>query len=130
EAGLLSPLPQAAGELVRLGALDRVWKGWRPCRWEELARTPPEASARWGAFCALTGCPIAALPVSRQVRLGVERPLRGQIASLALSGGQLREMGLEGPQIGQAQRRLARYVQQHPEGNTPEGLAQVLVSFL
>ncbi|MCD7927418.1 MAG: tRNA nucleotidyltransferase [Oscillospiraceae bacterium] len=130
EAVLLSPRPQAAGELVRLGALDRFWQGWKPCRWEELARTPPEKSARWGAFCALTDCPIAALPVSRQVRLGVESPLRRQIASLALSGGQLMEMGLEGPQIAQAQRRLARYVQQNPEDNTPEGLAQVLVSFL
>ncbi len=130
EAVLLSSRPQAAGELVRLGALDRFWKGWRPCRWEELARTPPEKSARWGAFCALTGCPIAALPVSRQVRLEVERPLRGQIAGLALSGGQLKKLGLEGPEIGHAQRRLARHVQQHPEDNTPEGLARVLAAFL
>ncbi|MCD8004489.1 MAG: tRNA nucleotidyltransferase [Oscillospiraceae bacterium] len=130
EAVLLSPRPQAAGELVALGALNRFWDGWRPCQWETLAQTPPEEAARWGAFCALTGCPISALPVTRRVRLAVEQPLRAQISGLALSGGQLREFGLEGPEIGRAQRYLARHVQRRPEDNTPAALLRALAPFL
>ena len=43
-------------------------------------------------------------------------------AALALSGGELAALGLEGPAIGAAQRRLAAHILSHPEDNTPARL--------
>ena len=39
-----------------------------------------------------------------------------------LSGGELAALGLEGPAIGAAQRRLAAHILAHPEDNTPARL--------
>ncbi len=123
---LLSPRPQWVGRLVELGVLDRFYTGWKPCDWNELAGEEAAPAARWRAFCAQTGFPIAALPVERSVRMAVLHPEREAVRRLALSGGALQALGLHGEEIGAAQRRLALHVQEHPEDNTPERLRFLL----
>ena len=103
---LLSPRPELAGELLLLA----------------LREEPPEPVPRWRAFCRLTGFPIAALPVERALRRGVLHPEAEAVRALALSGGELAALGLEGPAIGAAQRRLAAHILSHPEDNTPARL--------
>ena len=49
-----------------------------------------------------------------------------RIHRLALSGGELAELGLRGREIGQTQRRLARHVLAHPEDNRRELLLELL----
>lgn len=73
-------------------------------------------------LCRLTGFPIAALPVERALRRGVLHPEAEAVRALALSGGELAALGLEGPAIGAAQRRLAAHILSHPEDNTPARL--------
>ena len=126
EKTLLSPRPQWVGKLVELGVLNRFYTGWKPCDWNELAGAEAAPTARWRAFCGLTGFPIAALPVERSVRMAVLHPEREAVRRLALSGGALQELGLRGEQIGAAQRRLALHVREHPEDNTPERLRLLL----
>lgn len=48
------------------------------------------------------------------------------VASLALSGGDLKALGLKGVEIGKAQRLLLEHVLSHPEDNTPKALAALL----
>ena len=119
---LLSPRPELAGELLRLGLLAHL--GGRPDCPGLLAlrEEPPEPVPRWRAFCRLTGFPIAALPVERALRRGVLHPEAEAVRTLALSGGELAALGLEGPAIGAAQRRLAAHILSHPEDNTPARL--------
>lgn len=119
---LLSPRPELAGELLRLGLLAHL--GGRPDCPGLLAlrEEPPEPVPRWRAFCRLTGFPIAALPVERALRRGVLHPEAEAVRTLALSGGELAALGLEGPAIGAAQRRLAAHILAHPEDNTPARL--------
>ena len=119
---LLSPRPELAGELLRLGLLAHL--GGRPDCPGLLAlrEEPPEPVPRWRAFCRLTGFPIAALPVERALRRGVLHPEAEAVRALALSGGELAVLGLEGPAIGAAQRRLAAHILSHPEDNTPARL--------
>ena len=119
---LLSPRPELAGELLRLGLLAHL--GGRPDCPGLLAlrEEPPEPVPRWRAFCRLTGFPIAALPVERALRRGVLHPEAEAVRALALSGGELAALGLEGPAIGAAQRRLAAHILSHPEDNTPARL--------
>ena len=119
---LLSPRPELAGELLRLGLLAHL--GGRPDCPGLLAlrEEPPEPVPRWRAFCRLTGFPIAALPVERALRRGVLHPEAEAVRALALSGGELAALGLEGPAIGAAQRRLAAHILAHPEDNTPARL--------
>lgn len=71
---LLSPRPELAGELLRLGLLAHL--GGRPDCPGLLAlrEEPPEPVPRWRAFCRLTGFPIAALPVERALRRGGAPP--------------------------------------------------------
>lgn len=126
EKTLLSSRPQWVGRLVELGVLDRFYTGWKPCDWNELTEVEAAPAGRWQAFCALTGFPIAALPVERGVRMAVLHPERDAVKSLTLSGGALYGLGLRGERIGAAQRRLARHVMKHPEDNTPERLCQLL----
>jgi tRNA nucleotidyltransferase/poly(A) polymerase len=124
---LLSPRPQWVGRLVELGVLDRFFTGWRrPCPWDALARAERAPIPRWRAFCALTGFPIAALPVERAVRMAVLHPEREAIKQLALTGGDLYRLGLRGEEIGAAQRGLARHVLAHPEDNTKARLGRAL----
>ena len=114
--------PELAGELLRLGLLAHL--GGRPDCPGLLAlrEGPPEPGPRWRAFCRLTGFPIAALPVERALRRGVLHPEAEAVRALALSGGELAALGLEGPAIGAAQRRLAAHILSHPEDNTPARL--------
>lgn len=53
---------------------------------------------------------------------GVLHPEAEAVRALALSGGELAALGLEGPAIGAAQRRLAAHILSHPEDNTPARL--------
>lgn len=116
---LLSPRPWRAGELIRLGLLDHLWDGWdrtpdlRAADWGPAGR-----DGRWRVFCSATGFPIENLPVERSLRRAVRHPELEILAGLALSGGELRAMGLEGAAIGRMQRRLAAYVREHPGENT------------
>lgn len=126
EKTLCSPRPQWAGRLVELGVLDRFYSHWKPCGWDALAQAEPTPLERWRAFCALTGFPIEALPVERQVRMGILHPEREAVRRLALSGRELQEMGLRGTQIGAAQRALAAHIGTHPQDNTPERLRQIM----
>ena len=77
---------------------------------------------RWRAFCRLTGFPITSLPVERSLRRGVLHPEAEAVRALALSGGELAALGLEGEAIGAMQRRLAAHILAHPEDNTRERL--------
>ncbi|MFQ7856105.1 MAG: hypothetical protein ACLRIS_14195 [Flavonifractor plautii] len=52
---------------------------------------------------------------------GVLHPEAEAVRALALSGGELAALGLEGPAIGAAQRRLAAHILSHPEDNTRRG---------
>lgn len=127
EKTLISPRPEAAGEMIALGLLDCLWDGWdkgRPL--SALRKAEPTAKARWRAFCGLTGFPISALPVERTLRRAVEHPEAELIPALALTPNHLMALGLEGPQISAAQKKLALHLLDKPEDNTPERLREVL----
>ena len=126
EKTLLSPRPQWVGKLVELGVLNRFWNGWKLCDWNVLTGVEATPQERWRAFCALTDCPVTALPVERAVRMSVLHPEREAVKKLKLSGGELYALGLRGEAIGAAQRQLAHHVLEHPEDNTPERLRLLL----
>ena len=123
---LLSPHPQRVGELVSLGVLERFYREWPPCDWGELNHAENTPVERWRAFCAMTGFPIEALPVERSVRMSILHPERELVKQLALSGGELQQLGLSGEAIGSAQKQLAAHIQEHPEDNTPQRLRVLL----
>lgn len=126
EKTLLSPRPQWAGEMIRLGLLDHLYAFDRPWDLSGLSALPILPEARWQGFCAATGFPIGALPVERKLRRAVEHPERAVISTLALSGGDLMALGLTGPEISAAQKRLARHVLDCPEDNTAQRLREIL----
>ncbi|MEA4954214.1 MAG: tRNA nucleotidyltransferase [Pseudoflavonifractor sp.] len=126
EKTLLSPHPQRAGKLIRLGLLNHLYAFDRPWDLSCLSDLPALPEERWRGFCAATGFPIGALPVERKLRRAVEHPELAIIPTLALSGGALMALGLSGPEIGTAQKCLARHVLEHPEDNTAERLRTVL----
>ncbi|MDE6108118.1 MAG: tRNA nucleotidyltransferase, partial [Oscillospiraceae bacterium] len=76
--------------------------------------------------CVATGFPISALPVERSLRRAVEHPETEVIPTLALSPQDLMALGLRGPQISAAQKKLALHVLKNPAENTPEGLKKLL----
>lgn len=126
EKTLLSPRPQWAGELIRLGLLNHLYAFDRPWDLSGLSALPALPEERWRGFCAATGFPIGTLPVERKLRRAVEHPELAIIHTLALSGGALMALGLSGTEISAAQKRLARHVLEHPEDNTAERLRVVL----
>ena len=131
EKTLLSPRPQVVGEMIAAGLLDHIYAfPAELCREERLAESlrslPPTAEARWRGFCELTGFPISALPVERKLRRAVEHPEAAVIPTLALSAQDLMALGLEGPQISAAQKKLALHVLEKPEDNTKEKLKKLL----
>ena len=127
EKTLLSENPDAVGEFFRLGAMERFGSPVREeAEWQTLRQAPAELERRWQVLCGLTGIDITALPVSRAVRRAVLHPLAGKEKELALSGGDLLELGLQGEAIGQAQKLLVAYVAEHPEENDGETLKSVL----
>lgn len=123
---LLSPHPERAGELLRLGLLVHLYPETHCPDLSALRAVPPAPLPRWRAFCSCTGFPITALPVERALRQGVLHPEREALERLALSGGELAARGLEGRAIGDAQRRLAQHILTHPEDNTRPRLLALL----
>ncbi len=127
EKTLLSPRPQWVGKLVELGVLDRFYDQWQVCDWKMLNRVECTPLKRWRAFCTLSGFPIQALPVERVVRMGILHPEREFVKNLSLTAADLQRLGLQGKQIGGAQRKLAEHIMTHPEDNTPDKLRRLLV---
>ena len=126
EKTLLSPRPELAGEMVRGGLLDHLYQFPEAFDLSGLAALPATPVARWRGFCAATGFPIAALPVERALRRAVEHPELAVVPTLALKPRDLMALGLSGPQISEAQKTLALYVLEHPEGNTKDKLRKLL----
>ncbi len=123
---LLSPSPEMVGQLAELGLLDHLYPFPEEMDWACLAALPATQAARWRGFCACTGFPITALPVERKLRRAVEHPEAGLIPALALTPRDLMTLGLRGPEISAAQKKLALHVLERPEDNTREKLAQLL----
>ena len=126
---LLSPRPEEAGEALRLGLLAHLGGSPDCPDLSPLRDVPAAPVSRWREFCRLTGFPITALPVERTVRRGVLHPEAEAVRELALSGGELAALGLEGPAIGAVQRRLAAHILAHPEDNTRERLLALAKGF-
>lgn len=123
---LLSPAPEKIGEMVDAGLLDHLHTFDRGLDFTELAGLPATPAARWRGFCKVTGFTITALPVERRIRRAVERPEAAIIPTLALSAQDLMALGLEGPEISAAQKKLALYVLEHPEENVKERLKAIM----
>jgi len=126
EKTLLSPRPQAMAVMLESGLLDHLYPFPRGLDLAGLSALPPTPEARWRGFCAATGFPISALPVERKLRRGVEHPEEALIPTLALTAQDLMALGLEGPQISAAQKRLALHLLDHPGDNTPQRLRALL----
>ena len=126
EKTLRSDRPGAVGEMIAAGLLDGLYEFPRDADLSGLAALPNTKEDRWRGFCAATGFPITALPVERALRRAVEHPELAVIPKLALSGGDLCQLGLKGPEVSAAQKKLARHVLERPEDNTAEKLMQLL----
>ena len=126
EKTLLSPRPQRIGLMVEAGLLDHLHPFPRGLDYSGLEALPPVREDRWRGFCALTGFPIAVLPVERKLRRGVEHPEEAIIPTLALKPRDLMALGLEGPAISGAQKKLAFHVLECPGDNTTEKLRKML----
>lgn len=126
EKTLLSPRPQMIGSMVETGLLNHLYPFPRGLDYSGLTALPPVREERWRGFCALTGFPLTALPVERKLRRAVERPEETIIPTLALKPRDLMALGLEGPAISAAQRRLALHVLAHPEDNDSRKLQELL----
>ena len=112
--------------MIRLGLLSHLYPFPEPFDLSALSQLPPEKNPRWRGFCAATGFPITALPVERSLRRGVEHPESELIPTLALRPADLMALGLRGPAISAAQKKLALHVLDHPEDNTREKLLPIL----
>lgn len=126
EKTLLSPRPERIGEMVEAGLLDHLCSFDRGIDFTPLAALDATTEERWRGFCQASGFPITALPVERKIRRAVEHPEIGIIPNLALSPKELMDMGLRGPQISAAQKKLALHVLDHPGDNRPETLRALL----
>ena len=126
EKTLLSAHPERVGEFFRLGAVERFGCRIRESDWSALKQTVSETGERWRKLCRLTGLDITALPVSRVIRRAVLKPNAGKEKLLALSGGELAGLGLQGEEIGKVQKFLVEWVLSHPEDNEPEKLLRLL----
>ena len=123
---LLSPAPERAGELIRLGLLEHLRPGRACPGLSALSQTEAAPGPRWRAFCRAAEFPIEVLPVSRALRRAVRCPEMELVHRLALTGGELAGLGFRGAEIGRAQRELARHVLAHPEDNTRPRLLALL----
>ena len=117
EKTLLSPRPEKVGEMIDLGLLDHLYSWDKGVDLRPLRQVPAVREERWRRFCTLTGFPIAALPVERKLRRAVEHPEAVALERLALTGGELRALGVKGKDIGAVRRRLAAHILDHPEDN-------------
>lgn len=123
EKTLLSPRPQLAVEMARLGLLEPWLPRGLTADGDALLQTPAQQVPRWRAFCRLTGLDITALPVERRLRRAVLHPEEEELANLAISGGDLCAMGYQGAAVSRTRRRLADHVAGRPEDNRPDVLA-------
>lgn len=126
EKTLLSPRPELAGEMVRAGLLNHLYEFPAEFDLSPLAGLPATPKERWRGFCDHTGFPIAVLPVERSLRRAVEHPELEVIPTLALTPQDLMALGLQGPQISEARKKLALHVLNHRSDNTPERLKELL----
>ncbi len=126
EKTLLSPRPQLTGAMAEAGLLDHLHRFPKSLELSSLETVPPTPEARWRAFCAATGFPISALPAERRLRRAVEHPEAAVIPTLALKPKDLMALGLQGPEISAAQKKLALHILDCPEDNTWEGLTALL----
>ncbi|MCD7947809.1 MAG: tRNA nucleotidyltransferase [Oscillospiraceae bacterium] len=123
---LCSPRPECAALLLTSGLLTHLQPDITAADLSALRQVAATPEARWSHFCTLTGFPICALPVPRSVRQAVLHPERAAIRFLSLPAEVLLALGLSGPAIGEAQRRMARLILDHPEENTPTRLLAFL----
>ncbi len=126
EKTLLSQRPEGIGKMVELGLLDHLHPFSRGVDYAPLRDLPATPEDRWRGFCRLTGFPISALPVERKLRRAVEHPELDVIHTLALTPADLMAMGLKGPEISAAQKKLALHVLEYPGDNTPQRLRELL----
>lgn len=131
EKTLLSDRPEEISGMISAGLLCHLYTFpetglLRETLAEKLRPLPATPEARWRGFCEVTGFPISALPVERKLRRAVEHPELEIIPTLALTPTDLMALGLRGPQISAAQKKLALYVLDHPGENTEEALKRIL----
>lgn len=126
---LLSKNPQAMEQVITFGLLAHLFPATSIPSLQALRAMPPTALPRWREFCRLTRFPITALPVSRTLRQGILHPERQVIQELALSGKDLRKLGFVGQEIGEIQKKLARYVIKWPERNSKTQLERYLLRY-
>lgn len=131
EKTLLSEIPEEISGMISAGLLRHLYDfpetGFlREILLEKLRPLPATPEARWRGFCEATGFPISALPVERKLRRAVDHPELAVIPTLALTPNHLMALGLQGPQISAAQKKLALYVLGHPGENTEEALKRIL----
>ena len=126
EKTLLSPRPRQVERMIRAGLLDHLHTFPRTLDLSGLEKVPPTPPERWRAFCAATGFPITALPVERSLHRAVEHPELSVIPTLALKPKDMMALGLRGPELSAAQKRLALHVLEHPQDNRAEALAGLL----
>lgn len=126
EKTLLSPRPQLAGRMIQAGLLDHLHTFSSPIDLSGLEDIPPIREERWRGFCRKTGFPIASLPVERKLRRAVEHPEAAVISALALKPRDLMALGLRGPEISAAQKRLALHVLDHQGDNDRQRLLALL----
>ena len=107
----------AAGHALWQAGLPADERGWR----HALAQYGPEGCRAAGcmALCRQGGEPLALL----ERTLGQDPCVT--VDGLALSGGQLMDMGYSGPDIGRVQRALLERVLDQPGENTPQRLRQL-----
>lgn len=122
EKTLLSPRPQMAVEMARLGLLEPWLPRGLAADGDALLQTPAQQVPRWRAFCRLTGLDITALPVERRLRRAVLHPEEEELSRLAISGGDLCALGYRGAAVSRTRRRLADHVAGRPEDNHLDAL--------
>ncbi|MBP1736843.1 MAG: tRNA nucleotidyltransferase [Oscillospiraceae bacterium] len=136
EKAICAPFPGWADGLFSLGLMDRFLLKRASPELGRLSEREPHAPARWSALCglleeegAISGRKefLSSLRLERRViREILNDGAAPGIRDLALSGGAMYRMGLRGPEIGAAQRRLLAHVRLHPQDNTADDLIRIL----
>ena len=134
QAGAAPSAEELTRSLRRPGAVIRACAGGAAL----LAAGLPSDASGWRRALAEYGPEAARAAAAMGDALEPEGHLRvlalaqhsgcWQVGGLALSGADLHSLGLRGPAIGLAQRRLLEHVLTHPEDNTPQRRREVLAS--
>lgn len=98
------------------------------------AGTPPESDAMWRALLAREGTRVAAVAAALWEREKELRRILAQdpcvsVGQLALTGGELKALGLSGAGIGEMQRRLLDHVLEYPEDNEKAALRRLVSAY-